>query len=137
MTLSPRHRMILPRSCATASASATSPTGSAIVGLPHPKDGSFMSVRESSESELLLLWSGVAEGDYLEESSDGHLRWAFLIDFERQGASALFPGFVGAIVYAENHVGPTGAWFYDSRADLAAAWQRIFSVAAVAVGACR
>jgi hypothetical protein len=83
--------------------------------------------REATSSELQLLWSAVADADYIEDASDGHLGWAFLLDFTRQGGGALFPGFVGAIVYAENEVGPTAAWFYSRAPELADAWGKTFS----------
>jgi hypothetical protein len=86
----------------------------------------LMVPRESNGAELELLWSAVTDGDYFEDASDGRRRWAFLFDFHRQGAAAIFPGLVGAIVYAEDAVGPTGAWFYSSSADLAVAWQNAF-----------
>jgi hypothetical protein len=83
--------------------------------------------REATAQELELLWSAVADGDYVEDASDGHLQWAFLLDFWRQGAAALFPGLTGAVLYAENDVGPTGAWLYSGRDQLAQAWLAAFA----------
>ena len=94
--------------------------------------------REASAQELELLWSAVSDGDYAEDVSDGYLQWAFLIDFRCQGASAIFPGLSGAIVYAENEVGPTAAWLYMGRLELAGAWRDTFSDRlAAGAGHCR
>lgn len=82
--------------------------------------------REAKPKELQVLWDAVADGDYVDNSSDGRLRWAFLLDFPRQGAAALFPGLVGAIVYAEDELGPTQARLYAGRAELLLAWQATF-----------
>ena len=83
--------------------------------------------REASTRELELLWAAVADGDYVEDASDGHRLWAFLIDFCRQGAAAIFPGLTGAIVFAESEIGPTGAWLYSGRSELVLAWTAKFS----------
>jgi hypothetical protein len=84
--------------------------------------------KEATPQELDLLWSAVADGDYVEDASDGHLRWAFLFHFQRQGAAAIFPGLMGAIVYVEEQVGPIAAWLYNGSEDLTAAWQNAFPV---------
>jgi hypothetical protein len=85
---------------------------------------------EATAAQLAVLWDAVSHDVYTESASDGRRLWGFRIDFAREGGAELFPGFAGAIVHAENNLGPVAAWFYPSFAELEAGWQAIFEATA-------
>jgi len=62
--------------------------------------------------------------------SDGHRRWAWLVDLSTNWLSESLDGFAGAIVIAEDGIGAIGATLHDSRPDMAKAWAHVFAEAA-------
>ena len=81
---------------------------------------------EASAAELATLWDAVTDDDQIEQASDGHLRWAFLLDFARKWVGGSSAGAAGAIVHAEDGQGPIAAWFYTTHVELEQAWNAVF-----------
>lgn len=89
---------------------------------------------EASEEQLAVLWDAVNADPKAEQASDGHLRWAFLVDFTCSSVSERFHSGGGAIVHAEDGQGPIAAWFYASNEELNAAWENVFCAVTANVG---
>jgi len=81
----------------------------------------------ASGAELSLLWDAITDTHHLPRASDGHRRWAWLVDLSTNWVSTSFDGFSGAIVIAEDGIGAIAATLHDSSHDLHVEWHRIFS----------
>jgi hypothetical protein len=85
-----------------------------------------VTVRAATERELGALWDQVLGGEHSDAISDGHIGWAFLLDLEAVRRGLGISGYLGAILYAEDGIGPTAAWLYSDGGVLIRAWRAAY-----------